>query len=359
MKRHCITYILGLLFVFGCNNYDKTKWRILEGNELAKQDESYDVIKFVNDSTGFLGGRHSKYTFDLENQSLKERIDKTVLYKTINKGRNWRKLDLEFDGNISEIKIYGDTLFALNQYIYSNSSILVSYDAGLTWKKHIEFEKDFYVRGYFYSCKKGLLVAIDDKKSLNLISFNSRIDTIQKFSKFHYHVKIGEEKIYLVHSSGGANSDAVIIYNYTSDEQQTIPFNNDYWISSIELTPKNDYYIAVDKNNKHSKILKLDNDRFTEINLGDYSSYSLGQLYVADSLILINSNKRENVGPIGVTHELLYSSDNGKNWISEDYPFSLITEPADLIEDGTFISWQGLRKFQMRIKSFANNVYTK
>jgi hypothetical protein len=95
-------------------------------------------------------------------------------------------------------------------------------------------------------------------------------------------------------------------------------------------------------------LLKLTSQGFEEIDLGQYKSYSLNTVCKSGSTIIVDANREEAVGPIGVTHELLISIDNGVTWNLENYPFSLIVKPFEILPNGQYITYQGMGKFQFR-----------
>ncbi|MDG4951539.1 hypothetical protein NLM59_11455 [Weeksellaceae bacterium KMM 9724] len=352
--KNPIFIIFIVILSFSCSNYDKEKWSIHNGKGI--ENGSFDLLKFKTDSIGYLGGGISYTEFD-DNGKLISNSDSTALYKTNNGGKNWKKINLNQEGEIRDIKFFGDKSYALNQSLYTNSKIVVSEKEDNEWKQIVEFEEGDYVRDYEYLDSNGLFVVISNNSKVSLLKVTNRIDTIKTYSSQNYKVQVKDGKMYMIYNSGGAYSDGVILYDYLLNKETTIPFDKNYWIYSTFINEKNEFFIAVsDKENETSKIFKMSNKNLTEISLNQYQKYSLGQIFVRDSLIFIDSNKPENVGPIGVTHELLYSTNGGVDWEIENYPFSLIVKPAFLKKNGKYIAYQGMKKFQ-EINTFANNVY--
>ena len=352
--KNIIFVIFITVLLYSCTNYDREKWSTYYGNGI--ENGSFDILKFQNDSIGFLGGGISYTEFD-DNGKLISNSDSTILYKTNNGGKNWKKVNFNREGEIRDIKFFGDKIFVLNQSLYTNSKIFVSEKKESKWKLFVEFEKDDYVRDYEYLNSNELLVVVSNNTNVSLLKITNKIDTVKTYSSQNYKVQIKDGKMFMIYSSGGAYSGGVILYDYLLNKETKIPFDNNYWIYSTFINEKNEFFIAVsDKENETSKIIKVSKGKITKINLKKYQKYSLGQIFTKDSLIFIDTNKPENVGLIGVTHELLYSTNSGVNWKIENYPFSLIVKPAFLKNNGKYIVYQGMKKFQ-EINTLANNLY--
>lgn len=350
-----ILLVLITLFIASCSDYDKKMWTKFNGTGI--DEGSFRSLMFVNDSIGYLGGENSYYNFDNEGQ-LKSFTDSTLLFKTVNGGRNWEKVRFNEAGAIRDIKIFNNKLYVLSQSTEIKSKIFTFADQEETWKLIAEFEKEDYVRDFELTEDGSLLVIINNNSNVTLLKIGQKIDTLKTFPPQNYHARINNGKAIMLYTSGGIYSDGLLIYDYYSERSDTIPFKEKLWYESSYFNKNNDFYIGVKDDKKASKILKLSNKKFLEISLDKYSNYSLGQIYVRDSLIFINSNKPENVGPIGVTHELLYSTNGGQNWQVQNYPFSLMVTPAYLKNNGSFISYTGMKEFQ-EINTVANSSFGK
>lgn len=347
MKQSSPILIIIFILTFGCNNYDRTKWTQFQGAGIAESDDSFSTLKFQNDSVGYIGGRNTVFSYDSSHQ-IKSIVHTTTIYKTVNKGISWRKLNANFEGEIRGFRFKGDSIYVLNQFGTTPPSILLSTDNGSSWTELITFPESTYVRDFNFNAEYGLLVALDNKKYLNLIAISESTDTLDQFSKFHYKITIGINNVFLINPSRGANSDGVIKYNLNRRKKELIEFEADHYVQSTFVTDNDEFYIALEDTVRNSKILKLRKSEFEELNLGEYSEYSLGQLFLSDNKIIVDANKKEGVGPIGVTHEVLISTDGGLTWNVENYPFSLIVKPAEILNNGEFICYQGLREFQKR-----------
>jgi hypothetical protein len=258
------------------------------------------------------------------------------------------KLNTEFEGDIKSFKFKGDSILALNQFLDTTPSILLSTDSGRNWKEIAVFSKNSYVREFGVYKGNGIFVALDDKKALSLLKITNTVDTLKKFSRYHYKVVIGKENVFLINPSGDANSNGVIRYNLNNKTEELLQFDSNYYVQSLFLNNHDLLFVAVNDAEGKGKVLKLGNGGFVQLDLGEYSKYSLDQIYVTGKRIIVNANKKESVGPIGVTHEVLISDDSGKSWHAENYPFPLIVSPAEILTDGVFVSYQGLGKFQKR-----------
>ena len=304
-------------------------------------------MNFVNDSTGYFGGRFSEYEFK-DDGSVKFQTHTTKLYRTQDAGRTWKDVELNELGEVQKIRFHQESIYVLSQFLNQPSSIYYSSDLGKTFTKVIAFPDSCYVRDFGFLNSGDLIVALDNKKLLNLLKVGNELDTIAVFKRSHYNVRIGQHKIYLINPSGGANSDGVTIFDPQTNSQRTENFGHEGFVTSTHLNQDHEYLVTLNQENEQGKLFLLQEDGFEEIDLGKYASYSLNTVYKNGSTILIDANQKEAVGPIGVTHELLISTDNGTTWNREDYPISLSVQPADLLSTGQFIVYQGTGKFQLR-----------
>ena len=130
---------------------------------LAKPYENFDVISFINDSIGFVAGKNNQ------------------LYKTINSGISWYKVDLDIpEKNLTDIKfLNADTIF-----ISANSSdstkggfILRSADGGQHWESIATIDLSklcFFNKLIGFACgNDGILKTTDGGKSWIVISMQS------------------------------------------------------------------------------------------------------------------------------------------------------------------------------------------
>jgi hypothetical protein len=335
------------MLLSSCHDYDKSKWEEYHGEGLLEHDVSVNTLRFSDTLTGFIGGRKYRRTFTPSGELISE-TNSTVIYKTADKGRTWEKLKAEFNGDIRRFKFKGDSILALNQFLDTTPSILLSTDSGKKWKEIAAFPKNSYVREFGFYKDNSILVALDDKQALNLLKISDTVDTLKKFSRLHYKLAIGSENIFLINPSGDAYSNGVIKYNLNNKSEELLEFASKHFVQSLFLNNHDQLFVAVNDAEGKGKVLKLGNGGFVQLDLGEYSKYTLDQIYVTGRRIVINANKKESVGPIGVTHEVLISDDSGKSWHAENYPFPLIVSPAEILTDGVFISYQGLGKFQKR-----------
>jgi hypothetical protein len=336
------------MLLSSCHDYDKSKWEAYNGEGLLEDDVSLNTLKFSDTLTGFIGGRKYSRAFTPSGELISEK-NSTVIYKTADQGRTWEKLNAEFDGDIRSFKFKGDSILALNQFLDTTPSILLSTDSGTNWKEIAAFPKNSYVREFGFYKGNGILVALDDKQALNLLKISDTVeDTLKKFSRYHYKSAIGSENIYLLNPSGDVYSNGVIKYNLNSKSEELLQFASNYYVHSLFLNDHDQLFVAANDAEGKGKVLKLENGGFVQLDLGKYSKYSLDQIYVMGKRIIINANKKDSVGPIGVTHEVLISDDFGKSWYAENYPFPLIVSPAEILTDRVFISYQGLGRFQKR-----------
>ncbi len=346
-----MTKTILLLFIAiglaGCNSYDRTKWETFHGQGISIKDSDFSSLNFLNDSTGYFGGRLSQYQFK-ENGTVESESHFTTLYQTLNSGRTWKRLNLNEKGGIQKVRFHKGDLYVLSQFLRHPSTIYYSSNSEDQFSEIISFPDSCYVRDFGLLNSGELIVALDNKKNLNLLKVGNELDTLAVFKRFHYNVKIGQNKIYLVNPSGGANSDGVIIYDPSTNSQRIEKFGLEGFVTSTYLTRNEEYWVTLNDKNEHGRLLRLNNQGFELIDLGKFEGYSLNTVCKSNSTILVDANRKEAVGPIGVTHELLTFIDNGESWNIENYPFSLIVKPFDVLPNGQYITYQGVGKFQLR-----------
>ena len=342
-----ILLILVTIGLAGCNSYDRTKWETFLGYGISIEDSQFSTLNFLNDSSGYFGGRLSLYQFK-EDGTIESQSHVTELYRTLNTGRSWRQVELKEEGGIQKIRFHGNSLYALSQFLGHSPSIYHTSDSSEQFTKIISFPDSCYVRDFGILNSGDLIVALDNKNKLNLLKIGNNFDTLAVFQRFHYNVTIGRDNIYLINPSGGANSNGVIIFDPLTNTQRTEAFGLEGFVTSTYLTRNQEYWVTLNDKEEHGRLLKLTSQGFKEIDLGRYKDYSLNTVCKSGSTILVDANRKEAVGPIGVTHELLTSNDSGATWNLENYPFSLIVKPFDILPNGQYITYQGMGMFQFR-----------
>jgi photosystem II stability/assembly factor-like uncharacterized protein len=129
----------------------------------AKHHDSIDVIRFINDSIGFIAGKNN------------------LLYKTIDGGTRWDKLELIYpDRDLTDIQcLNSDTIFISTSSSgkTQGGSILRSIDGGQHWEciPSIDILKLFFLNDMngFASGKGGILKSRDGGRSWHQVSDQS------------------------------------------------------------------------------------------------------------------------------------------------------------------------------------------
>lgn len=319
-----------LLFLFSCSSNDH--WNDFKADGLPDRDENYEDILFYNDSSGYLGGDRTIVPEETSDSHLYS--NRTVLYKTTDRGKSWKQIPLDTNGSVSKIFCFHDTLIVLLQDVSTDTShILQSTNGGNTWSSLLSFIRKNYIRDIYFESPDQGFIATDNRESQQLLQFNkNKWDTVLKLSNESYRHKIFNDRII----SLLGNTNEVLITDYRTLKQTVVPFDSPYFVGSL-TRDKNTLLFAC-HDSLTGKILRLTNDKFETISLGQYSNYFPQTLFAYGNTIMAIVYQREDVAFLGVIHSLLITHDAGKTWKLEDLPSSLSAEPAFMYKDRFFIS---------------------
>jgi hypothetical protein len=328
-----ILTIIVLTFLFSCSSEDH--WKKFKAHGLPDQDDHYEDILFINDSVGYLGGRRTvEIGLTNDNYVLAER---TILYKTRDRGKSWKKLPLDLKGSVNKIFCFDETIIVLLQFITTDTSyILKSSNEGRTWSPILTLTADNYVRDiYFKSPTKGF-IATDNRKSQFLMEFNiNKWDTTLNLTNNTYHHKIFNDRVISL-TQVSALSSGTQITNLQTLKKTIVTFDKPYYVASS--TKYNNSLLLAVHDSVSGKILRLTGNKVENITLGDYSNYLPEKVFVHDKTVLVIAYRQKDVAFLGVIHSLLISRDNGETWTLEEFPSSMSIEPAFMYRDKYFIS---------------------
>src|SRR5690606_2964372 len=129
MRPFFIITILLLYVSCGTN----PNWKQFSGNGLPDQDETYKDIYFVDEQTGYIGGRHLTL-LDSKSEDTINFQNTAVLYKTLNQGKDWKQIPLPFLGSVEKITSFGDTLLLKIQTDNDTTLLIQSHNSGKDWR---------------------------------------------------------------------------------------------------------------------------------------------------------------------------------------------------------------------------------
>jgi hypothetical protein len=349
MKKIALPIIL--LILFSCNG--NTHWTKFNANGIPDQGESYKDIVFINDSVGYLGG--SKVTL-LNEPGHDSTESNAVLYKTIDKGKTWKQIPINVQGGIEKIFAFKDALIVLFQDVTAKKNyILRLFDNGKVWNKLFEYDQNNYVRAILFKNAESGIIEIENKLAKNqyLLSYNSSMskwDTIKVIQDNYNQHKIGKDCLFSLIPTDtiSADSKGVLITSIKNKTSQILSFDKPYYVSCSATDDDQDYWIAVNDNHNNNKMFKVSNGKLEIIQFGSFSNYEPSAIFVYNRTIITIVNHKEDVAFLGVIHEDLISTDNGKTWVKEDLPGSLIVKPACMYKDKFFITVSSPGFFQLR-----------
>lgn len=344
-KMKQILTIFILLFIYSCS--PNLQWTGFGGHGLPSKDEGYEDLIFSNDSLGYLGGSQTTVLGQTGNKT--NFTQKAILYKTLDKGKTWKTVPLDYKGGVEKIYVFKDTIVLLLQNVFTDTNYIVkSVDNGKIWKRIFTFLKDGYVRDIYFANSTSGKIIIDNRNKQYLVSYHdNKWDSILTLPINYFHHNIFENKVLsLITGNETANSKGILVTGMESKETKEIFFDKPYFIASTTKS-NNDLFIAA-QGKETGKILKFANNQIENIELGKFSDYMPDKIFTNGKTILAVAFRQKDVSFLGVIHSFLISKDNGKTWTLEELPNSLWYKPAFLYQDKFFISNALAGRFQIR-----------
>lgn len=345
MRRYLIYITYLTIILSSCGAY--AHWEQFPAQGLPEKDERYEAMVFIDSLTGYLGGARTILIGQITNQY--ELDNRTVLYKTIDRGKSWLKIPLDYRGSVDRIIPFGDTLVVLLQDVTSDSVyIFKSENNGRDWKHLFSVSSSVYIRAiHFAQPDNGYLVTDDGNQSFVLKFHHNKWDTILSVPNSRYHYKIIQNTLLsLIPEQTTANSKGVTITDITTGKSNELFFDKPYFIASSTSNEKNLYLAASD--HKTGKILEVSDTGIKVIGFGNYSDYDPDQLFVYNNTIMVIANRQKDVAPLGVIYSLLISKDNGQSWTLEEIPDPMYVKPATMYKDKFFMTYCGIGDLQIR-----------
>ncbi|MBL7901342.1 MAG: hypothetical protein JNK73_05050 [Bacteroidia bacterium] len=325
--------IILLTFLISCSSNDN--WTEFRANGLPDHGDQYEDIIFINDSTGYIGGRGQFAVEKGKSNSVPN--EKAVLYKTTDRGKSWKKIQLDYVGSVSKIFCFKDTLIILLQHILADTTyILKTINNGKSWDQLLVIPSNIYIRDILFNNPEKGLVVTDNRKSQYLILYEShKWDTLFQLSNKNFrHILLGDRIISLIEPDGNATGVVQTLFN--NKEKVVLNFDKIYFINSFIKDGDNILFAAHDT--VSGSILKLKNNKIEKILLGSFSNYIPDKVFSYGRTLIIIAHRHEDVAFLGVIHSLLISYDSGKTWTLEEIPSSMSPEPAFMYKDKYFIS---------------------
>lgn len=328
-------FIITILFLFAsCST--NPNWRQFAGNGLPDQDETYKDLYFVDEQTGYIGGRH----FTLLDSKSVDTINfknSAVLYKTLNQGKDWKQIPLPFLGSVEKITSFGDTLLLQIQTDNDTTLLVQSNNNGKDWRNLLTFTKHAgIVEMEFATSTNGRLLTTDTQNEYLIIYHDNQFDTVQKFQENSPWTFLKDYIISLKNVPSTADYSSYALTDIKTGSIKEIKFDKSYFIAS-HYKYKDNLYLAASKNNI-GYILKLNETGYEKIEFGKFSKYEPDEVFVYGDKLMTIGNRQDEVGPIGVIRSFFISTDGGKTWDKEDLPSPMCIEAPTIYKDKLFIS---------------------
>lgn len=328
-----VSIIIFLFFFISCGT--GSSWTEFPGKGLPEQDETYKDIYFINEQTGYIGGRHltvlgnSNDTINYQNSA--------VLYKTENQGKDWQQVSLPFLGSVEKIISFGDTLILKIESENDTTLLVRSDNNAKDWKNLLTFTNHAgIVDMEFTNSLKGQLITTDRQIDYLVNYSNNRFDTVFKFQDNSQLAILGDNVISLKNVPSTADYSGYVLTDTKTGTIKKYQFDKHYFIAS-HYKYNDNLYLAASKNHT-GYILKLNAKGFERIELGKYAKYEPDEVFAYGSKMIAIGNKQDEVGPIGVIRSFFISTDGGKTWNKEDFPSPMCIEAPAIYRDKFFIS---------------------
>ncbi|KXX66694.1 hypothetical protein AVL50_31115 [Flammeovirga sp. SJP92] len=306
--------------------------------------KDYNVLFNDNDSVFYIGGRSSKLFLSEDKSSVDSSINKTILYYSLDICKNWNKIDINFTGNVSHLHVEGDTLIVANQFLKMPSNILYSTNLGQSWESLISLDSSKYIQDIAYNNTLGVVTAVRGNTYLNLLALkNGVVDTLINFPKSHYNLELLDNKAFFI--AKNENTNVIIIFDYETKEVNQIALNNNHRVVCKGTDTEGNLLLVLEEEKNRNVILRI-NTKIERIELGDFAEYRVNRISGNSKRIYLDVHEEENKNILGVKHELIFTENEGKSWIQEDYPISQSTKPFTTLVGGGYITYSAFGEFQ-------------
>ncbi len=330
MKKFILINCLFLLLL-GC----KDKADIYKCKGIPDVNQAFSYMYFKTENEGYLFGTYTEYEElsekKLENsQNIPQSIDEANIYKTIDGGKNWAKIDSILNYSYSEIATY------------SNSGVYILRN---------DVKEDFkYSITYFN---------IQNEETINLLNAKPVVSAIwNDNNKIFFTNNRGFIKLYSLDKN--QKLDSIDIKNYVL---RGLSIKNKFY--AIFSSSETSYFGSADEQNKEIKlpvipkgIIKQDENNIliagntikdeNEISLINYEvntqhSRVIKKFKNYSVVNNLQSNDKAIIGFIGnikgtfTEYDLLYSLDKGKTWKIKKLEEPNYIRPSSLINNIAYI----------------------
>lgn len=312
-----------------------SNWTQFSGTGLPDQDETYKYIHFINEQTGYIGGRHLTL-LGTSNDTIKFK-NTAILYKTSNQGKDWKQVTLPFLGSVEKIITFSDTLILQIRSDNDTTLLVRSDNNGKDWNKLLILTNHTWITDMeFANSLNGRLLTTDRQNDYLVEYHNNRFDTILRFQDSSPWAILGNNVISLKNIPSTSDYSGYTLTDIKTGNAKDFQFDTPYFVSS-HYKYNDSLYLAASKKNV-GYILKLNASRFEKIELGIYSKYEPDEVLVYGNKLIVIGNREDEVGPIGIIRSFFISTDDGRTWEKEDLPSPMCIEAPTIYKDKFFIS---------------------
>lgn len=330
--------------MISCFNMEN-KNKIYETKGFPRSDQSFSYMYFKSEKEGYLFGVYKKYlNLDevIKDPEIRSEIEfERNIYKTVDGGHNWEKIEAFFNGkqSISYAKngiIKNGNIYIGTINISGNDRFIdvFSLDKNrIIQRKKSEFDVFVLLQGdkkEIYS-----LVADRNRRNNKIIAYNTDltiVDSMNINSMIFLKGSIIDKTIYIINSNKGK------LHFSSIDEKGTVkeidlPIYPDY------MTQKSSADILLVGNDKldDNKIKFVNYDINTRENevIKEVEGYSIVSQFQSNDKVIVAF--LGNIKGHFVKYDLIYSQDQGKTWTAKELEDSYYVSPSCLVDNIIYI----------------------
>lgn len=327
------------MFFIGCTSNND----IYICNGIPREDLSFSALYFLNKNEGYLFGTLSSYSglteSDLNNPQFTPKYkEEAVIYKTVDGGYNWEKIDSETDKGYSNISIRDNNFIYIvlkdSKMNFQNNIVKISLpDLKKIKSKNIETISSLWM-------SKDQVNYSNNRKNLFLFKLSDSLVFNKSLPIPKYILK-------------GISIDAInlgLFADHDSSYLGYIDINNKYHEITLPIIPKDiitlnkeDVFVIgnAKDNDKEIEIVKFNLKSNSLTDITKFSDYSIvKEFYSSDKVMVAFVG---NIEGAFITYDLVFSTDKGLTWNVRKLEEDNFVHPSCLIDNILYIYSGGAR----------------
>ena len=338
--------IILIILTVNCNKAKKDIM-IYKANGIPSVDQSFSYMYFKNEKEGYLFGEYQKYLNldeSIKNPEIRsEIVFERNIYKTVDGGHNWKKIESFSDGKKN---VYVDNGIVKNGNIYVCTTNISDNDDRfidifsleknrIIKRKKSEFNSFILLLGN----KRELYSLVSDKYGNNhkIITYDSEMSIVDSMNvnKISYSKgNIIDNNVYVI---GRDNYKGNLQFSFIDEKGFTNKINLPIYPNSMIQKSSTDILLVGND--------KFDDDihKIVDYDIGEGQDKTIKKINGYSIVKDFKSNGKIVAGFLGnikghyVEYDLVYSQDNGKTWKIKELNENKSIQPSCLIGDVLYI----------------------